>query len=393
MKKIAAVFLPTLFLTIFLANLFLSTVQKGETSSDKNIKAYIKQALAKCKKKVSEDKNCWEYLIDETMDKKGLDVTLELIAAVYQSEPNFSQTCHALVHKVGEKAYELFDQKKDFKLSPKTAFCAYGFYHGFMETLTIKTKDLGRASAFCDYVDQQLASLTSDAKLQCYHGIGHGVAGVHDPKVRGSEQAILDPTLSICEQVSTTDDQLYRCSSGVFNAIAIFYASGEYDLPLNKNDPLKLCRAQPEKFKEPCYGNMNTVLAWIGGNDLKASARFVEDIGEDKQAVSAIRYLVALLSPNKQDQKDQLVSECRSFQKRLHTPCIQGIVHGLLEHGKPAEEFVAALSFCRLKILSKEEKDTCFKYALPYLNSIYAKEKVKDICVSVEEEYRQFCRV
>ncbi len=394
-KKIfsfSAIFFPTLFLTVFLANYFINPAHKGEMSSDEDSQAYIRQALLGCRQEVPENQNCWEDLIDKTMDEKGLDVTLELIAAVYESEPNFSQTCHALVHKVGVKAYELFEKDKDFKLSPKTAFCAYGFYHGFMETLTFKTKDLKRAVLFCDYVDQQLASLTSDAKLQCYHGIGHGIASVHDPSVRGNEKAILDPALKLCEQVSTTDDQLYRCSSGVFNAIAIFYVTGEYELPLNKNDPLRLCRDQPEKFKEPCYGNMNTLLAWLTDNNLNKSARFIEDIREDKYAIASIRYLLGLLSPIKQDQQDQLISECRSLQTRLSIPCIQGIVHGLLEHGKPGVEYVAALKFCRLNLLGQEEKDSCFKYALPYLDSIYAKEKVEDICLTVEEPYRVICQ-
>lgn len=337
------------------------------------------------------DMQCLSDALEEVIKNFGITAGFDLVSYIYESEPRFSQNCHALVHKLGETAYFKFSQNQDFDLSPKAAFCAYGFYHGFMETLIIKTGDLKKARQFCDYVDSQLAKQTSDAKLQCYHGIGHGMAGIHDPNIKGREQALIDPAIELCEKVSETNDQLYRCASGVFNAIAIFYKTGEYQLPLDKNDPLKICRKQKDIHKNSCFGNMNVMLMHLTNGDFQKAAKFVENINEDEYAITAIRYLSPVPAIDYIGKHHELISACRSLQNRLQQPCFKGISIGLLEHGQPGVEYVEGFKFCRLPQLSDQERHKCFKTTVDILNLLYDEQKIKSICSKIEPEYRQYC--
>lgn len=341
--------------------------------------------------KTSQIQQCWSDKLEQIVRQKGVDAALETVDSLYQNQKDFAQTCHALTHQIGKDTFALYNSGINFKLTTKTAFCAYGFYHGFMEDLIITTNNLKQAQNFCDYVDQQLKNQAADSKLQCYHGIGHGTVGVHNPNIKGDEKALIDPALKLCEQVSTTDDQLYRCASGIFNAIAIYYRTGEYSLPFDKNDPLRLCRQQKDIYKEPCYGNMNTILLWITNNDFAKINKFVEEIPEDKYAIAAEGYMGGIIAMKYVDNLEPLVTVCRKLQSRLYLPCIKGLAHGLMENGKPGIEYVAAFNFCKTGYLKKMEKDNCMTEVITYLDSMYPADKIKSICADLGTEYQKQC--
>lgn len=392
-KRSKKLFLPGILLLILtvLSLFILYYYHNNQSDKDKYI-TYVNEALDKCRKtgEESERVSCFEKLLDIKLSREGIDPAFDLIAELYKSEPNFAQTCHALTHKIGEKAYQQFRSGNNFQLSPKTSYCSYGFYHGFMETLLIKTGDISEAGRFCEYVDQQLKHITGDAKLSCYHGIGHGTVGVHDPRIRGDAQKLIDPAVALCEKVSTDDSQLFRCNSGVFNAIAIFLRTGEYQLPLDKNDPLKICRSQEETVKISCYGNMNTLISWITENDFRKGSSFAEKEKDDIYAITTIEYLIAFESY--QNDTDTLVDVCRTVQNRLHLPCIKGLVHGFMEKGDPGQEYIKAGEFCGRADFTDDEKEVCYKELVNYSNRIYPKDKASGICNGLPQPYRKFCR-
>lgn len=353
--------------------------------------------LDQLRKKCPEGKSninskCLEEEVRKQIREGRVKEAFDLVATYYVNAPAGSRICHGLAHIIGEETYHLFAKGVDFDISPKSAYCAYGFYHGFMERLVQETKDLKQASTFCAKVDQKLAKYAADAQLQCYHGIGHGTATSHDPAVLGDEWAILTPALKLCEKVSSDYDQLYRCASGAFNAIALYYVSGEYNLPLNQNDPLRLCRQQEDRHKESCYGNMNVLLTWLFKGDLVKAAPFVEQITEDKYAVPAIRYLSAIMAIDNLDKTDNMVRICRTLRESLRAPCVVGIGHGIIEHGKPGIEYIEALNFCRSEILTEEERLECYNQAFGFFSSIYPKEKTIEICASVKDYNIDYCK-
>lgn len=336
---------------------------------------------------------CWSDAIDAIMEKRGIDIAFESVAKLYDTEPGFAQACHSFTHKVGAEAYKKFAQKQDFAISPKTAYCGYGFYHGFMEELLQDSGDFEQARKFCSYVNQKLAALTPDAELQCFHGIGHGTVNDHNRKDWGNERALVGPALILCEKVSQTMLQLYRCASGVFNGLAIFYTDGEYGLAIKRDDPLWLCREQKKEYQEACYGNMNVALLWLTKQDFASSARFIERIVPDDEAIKAIRYLAAPIGAARQQENDfaSEISDCRSLQSRLRLSCIQGFAFGMLEHGPPGNEYAKPLKFCEKSKLNESEQKACFDYLFSYLGIWYPKEKAEDICAIAVPSRREYC--
>ncbi|MCP6719993.1 MAG: cupredoxin domain-containing protein [Patescibacteria group bacterium] len=350
-------------------------------------------AQSKCK----DDKNsfeCWQEILLTTLDKKGVEATFDRLAELYVSESYFPLACHYLTHNIGIAAYKHYLKDKDSVLTPKAAYCANGFYHGFMEAFLTVTKDPEKAKAFCIYVDSKLTKDAPDAALQCYHGVGHGAIETtlaRWTRPDGGEDEMVKPALEICEAISDAPEELYRCTSGVFNTIANFYTSGGFGLTANMENPLWLCDKQPDEYKLSCYGNMNTVLRWIAGEDFQKAARFIEQIPDRAYTAPALRYLANMYTLFlARGNYTGAVENCRALDKSLHVSCIEGFAHGFLEQGVPGEEYIEAFAFCRADALSEEEREICFKYALN-LDGWYDKEKVKEICKTVEEDYRQYC--
>lgn len=337
---------------------------------------------------------CWQEKLFVVLNEKGLDAAYDLLSDLYVKEAGFPLQCHNLAHNIGIEAYKLYLRDRDSVLTPKAVYCANGFYHGFMEALLTATGNLDEAKGFCAYVDEKIGAKAPDAALQCYHGIGHGAieATVSNRKGEKGEWTFVRPALELCEKVSDTPEQLYRCASGVFNAIANFYITEQYGLSARKDNPLWFCQEQPDRYKDSCYGNMNTTLLWLGGNDFSKAAKYVEAMPDDKYAVSAIRYLAGLstLYLAKQNPADAIFA-CRALQERLYSPCIGGFTHGFLEHGTPDREYEDALNFCRTPIMNTMEQEVCLRYALGNLSGWYPREKAVQICQSQEEKLRQYC--
>lgn len=337
--------------------------------------------------------SCWSDAVDHMMEQRGVGAAFELVAKLYDTEPKFAQGCHSFTHKIGTETYKRFVDKQRIDISPKTAYCGYGFYHGFMEALLQDSGDFEQARKFCAFIDQQLRTLTPDAGLQCYHGIGHGTVNDHNRKDWGNERALIDPAMIICENLSQHTLQLSRCASGVFNGLALFYIEGEYGLTIKSDDPLWICREQKKEYQEACYGNMNVALLWLTKQDFFVAARFIEHIISDDQAIKAIRYLAAPLGSRQQNQQifSSGIHACHSLQSRLRLPCIQGFAFGMLEHGPPGNEYINPLKFCDSSELEKLEQKACFDYIFSYLGIWYSREKAEQICVQAVSSQKDYC--
>ncbi len=338
---------------------------------------------------------CWESRLLNELNSRGLDAAFDLVSEFYATEPGFPVFCHGLAHNIGLASYRLYVKDPASVLSPKTSYCAMGFYHGFMEGLLSVTRDIHEAKDFCTYVGKELGTESPDAELQCYHGIGHGAM---DMTVSGGNISkasdLLSPALRFCEEASDTDLQLYRCASGAFNGIANFYTSHEYGLSVDEKDPLALCHTQADVYKDSCYGNMNTVLTWLAQKqgDFVGAGKFIEKIPDKKYAASTMRYYSNLSNLHIfKYAGEQGLNACRQFSQELVYPCIEGLVTGHLEHGTPGEEYRGAVAFCRLGTMEKGEREACLKYALGNLDGFYSSEKAKEICSTLPSDEKIFC--
>ena len=328
---------------------------------------------------------CWSDQIEQVLKSKGLDQSLELLASLYESQPDFAVNCHDSSHSLGDAAYKLFAQGKTVTFSPKTTYCGYGFYHGLMETILQIDSNPKAAYKFCQKVTEKLPLELSDA---CYHGIGHGAVDVSDPKIWGDGQAMIDRALGICQSGYNQEEQLVSCARGVFMEIASYYSESLYNLSIDKNDPLSICRQQQKIFKGQCYSQMYGVISRITNKNLRQGAKYIEFISEDEYAQEAIQNQVGIeMDINKQEHTDDILT-CRMLQERLRLNCIKGLVQAYMLRGKPGFESEQALTICSHPILTQNEKTICFNHLLDMSKKVYVPAKFKQVCDGIEVKYR-----
>lgn len=338
--------------------------------------------------------SCYEDVIDQTLKNQGLEEAFEAFANFFQNDPEFASSCHGFAHKLGEKAYQLFSEKKDFTLSEKSSYCGYGFYHGFMETLLFETGDMDEARSFCEYADRQLRKTTSDALGACFHGIGHGSVDGSDPRTWGDPQAMIATGLTMCEMVSNDENpplrygKLYRCVSGVFNGLEILSTLGKYKLSLNKSDPFWICKSQPDGYQEACFTQFVVAVMNITGNDFAASAKIIDEVKQDSFAVPALQALVVEFVNQGKVNHQETLAFCRTLGNRFQIPCVSAFAEGFLKYGPPEKEYIEAIKFCNSPLLEEEEKSSCFERVLSLLRIWYTPEKAQSICLAADQKYR-----
>ncbi len=370
---------------------FRGTIEVRDSVSKKLDSAAAADVMKACddRRDTAENLQCWQGVVREQLEAGNLDGAFAALDAFTQKNPTQLGSCHGMVHEIGEQAFKLFNQKKDFALSPKTSYCGYGFYHGFMETLLHETDDIGQARAFCDYADAKLKSFIADAGGACIHGIGHGaVDDTPNPSVWGDAQKIVSPALALCERVARGSDEVFRCASGAFNALEIISDEGRYKLSANTQDPFWICREQPEKYKRSCYTQFLVSAMNVAHNDFSKTATFIDTIKEDAYAKETLAGVAVERARLPDADYGETVSWCRSLASRFHISCITGFAEGFLKYGPPEFEYIKAKEFCSSSLLSGEERAPCFERILSILRNFYPVAKSREICASVERQYQ-----
>lgn len=347
---------------------------------------------------------CWNSQISEALTSKGVDAAFTILDNLYTTYPTFAQSCHAFAHTLGDAAYAQYNTTKKADLSPKSYYCGYGFYHGFMESLLHTTGDIEEAREFCKYVGEQLSAQTTDAEGACYHGIGHGVVDGGDPRAWGNAQLMIDPGMQLCEQVAGNDrsefGKLYRCVTGAYNAVEILSQDQKYKLEVIGKDPFYLCPSQPEEFQEGCYTNMLPALFRKTNNNIEASLKYILEKVPDVANSHTIKWTVVqnlfyeAIRIHLTDHEygvGELLPLCDSLAGSLKDACVAGIAGGHMQYGEPQKQYVKALAFCGRDSLNSHEKEVCYEHVLPRLRIWYTESKKQEVCNSVPAEYKHYC--
>lgn len=337
---------------------------------------------------------CWQDKIFIALAEKGLQGAYDIVSDLYKNEPTFAQSCHFIAHNIGLASYGFYVENPNSIVTPKASACASGFYHGFMEAYLGATGDVVAAGAVCESLKGVLKDDAPDAYLQCYHGIGHGAVEYYlaGGGVLGSMHEVIDSALLACEEASPGEEELFRCTSGLFNGVANFFINNEYGFDSSVIDPLSICESQNETYLESCYGNMNSVLFWAADNNfVKAVNAALPRVNESHQ-YSLVVYLSGLNAfirlPHVEFEK--VIQDCHSLGA-FALPCVEGFAHGLLEHGAPNEEHVQALAFCDSPLLTSAERNLCFQESLGELNEWYGAEIKKNVCATVRADLQKYC--
>lgn len=337
---------------------------------------------------------CWREALNETLEEDGLAASFEVLARLYDTEPAFTSECHSFTHDLGKQAYNLFSQNKEIEMTPKASYCGYGFYHGFIETLLHSGADIKEAEDFCSYADAQLSNYGEKVSIACYHGIGHGAVDGSDPRNWGDPQKLIAPGLDICRTISILPDQIHQCGTGVFNSLAIALNNNLYNLAPVKH-PYEVCLSQSDEFIKSCYEQMNSLASNLSKGNFYVASGFVMDIPNEEYAISAMEQLAPAMIAAKvgrgNDFKEEL-EVCKSLPEHLKNSCINGLVGGIIEFGKPDFEYIEAMDFCDSAELTETEKKDCFGRVVSNASIVYSVSKTKEVCNMIDVKYELDCK-
>lgn len=332
---------------------------------------------------------CWDELLTYTIRRKGLAAAFETFAEIYQSDPDIPKGCHGWAHILGKEAYDLFREKKKFILKKETAYCGYGFFHGFIEQLLHETGELSQTKEFCKYAAKQLNN-SGDVYNNCLHGVGHGSVNVDDPRLWGDFDAMLKPGLDNCEKILTEEHDLGSCYVGAFNALTLGIVDELYDLNLKDDSLYGYCREMETKYKPYCYYEFTGLISKYTNHDFSKAVEliFAEDMSEEARmrAVGKMEAILMVDDIVKASYKEN-VDDCRSLISPYSEACFDGILDGLMNSGEPGREYARGFVFCEEGILTEKEKDRCYEYIIGRSDP-----ENSPVCEGVPEPYREYCR-
>lgn len=340
----------------------------------------VDDRITSCEAEGYRKQQCFAELIEAVAKKDGIAPAFDALATVYSRDKEFAEFCHGNTHELGRIAYEKWSTGESFSLSDKTPYCGFGFYHGFIEALMEHEGDIMRARAFCEYADAQLSETIQGISFACYHGIGHGVTDGTDPSLWRSEDAYIAPGLALCDTLGAIEEHKERCASGVFNALAIAYRNPKYSLKADPQDPYRVCRKQKIRYaREACYDQMNTLVVETAPTFEKALQVAVS------KSESAYRNVAVMTVAGYQAQNalagsadlGAFVRACDSVPALYRDVCAYGFAVGLIEFGKPGEEYVAALRACGA---ANNRKEACINGLVQGVRDRVPKSRLKDVC-------------
>jgi hypothetical protein len=344
---------------------------------------------------------CYEEKIISVLKKRGIEEAFDTIAELYERYPDFRSSCHSSTHSLGAAAYGLFEKGRLDGLSPKTPYCGYGFYHGFMEEMLARKGSVDEAQNFCKEAGRILAKHTADAEGACYHGIGHGAVDGSDPTTWGDPIAMMAPGIKLCEKIApveTFKGNRYRCVTGAYNSIEILSMDPKYKLDSIIKDPFSICKGQKDSYLEGCYTNLlPALMRKIQGSYPEAIAAIMA-LPEGTKADPVRSMVLASLmhdyirtDAQNKDFPQRGVDMCRGVGEDLRIPCIEGISGGYMKYGEPQREYIKAFEFCSSDMLRDDEEAACYLYIFDRLRIWYSEDKISELCKTVPSSIRHRC--
>ncbi len=345
-------------------------------SKIKDIKAYMNTFFVhnlifidytECKRSEltrSERVQCWEKIVVAVLQKKGLHAALRFVDRQKNRDTAFSADCHIYVHRIGEEYYWKFFDKGNIEVSDKFELCDRGFFHGFMQEFTSHGENIAEAKRYCDVL---ISHMSGDERaenflLQCYHGIGHGLAFMYAPEHWGNNEEIMRRGITDCGDMFSGDPRF--CISGVYGGMAaMHWGLHGFTLAMDASEPFALCKNQPLSIREDCLDQLVPVLFGEMDMDLVKAGRFIEKLHADEEVLEVLmEHLGSMpaytLVPSTDDYT-LIVHACRMFESPLHESCLRGFVRRLVLIGPPKESIRRHKKFCESTVLSEVERSIC----------------------------------
>lgn len=312
--------------------------------------------------KDKQSEKCWNDLITSSVRKYGIKEGFDLFLSLFKKYPAFRDDCHTFTHTLGHEAYGVFYKtKQKIPMSPVLSYCGYGFYHGFLESLTIQTNDPGKIREFCDSL--KVNGEKGRDYYQCYHGIGHGNLNKHTDIKSEKLQNVINESLKLCERINTTELELMNCVAGVYGPTYLYFPqeSKENKALAEKQGIISVCKNQDEKYKMWCYDALSKFLLPTNHDDFLKAITLIRNVGVLKyEKISVYQSAVYLARIHHGDADFTKETQmCLSLEDKYKTECVTGFVDGLMYDLDANKLNKKAVAFCDNKLLTSQLQNSC----------------------------------
>lgn len=350
--------------------------------------------------------DCIFNIIHENLREHGLESALGIFQDAYDSFYSFSSTgCHRHAHRVGDMVYyELYLQQDGFNsvFFPQTATaCGYGLFHGFIEHLIQDNPSPAFVTETCNYLHDVYGDSMGAIRLTCYHGSGHGfmlhTAERIEREAWGDLSRFTSDSLEKCMQLSeATEYEQEECRQGVFNVIVDWMSDEEYGFSYDYENPFAVCDSLQEQYWHACYYEMAQKTDRVSGEDPRVLARIVEGAPNQELADTAFSVGIAGIVQQviaDEGEYERILHDCSDLSDAQYRLCLQSVIHGLFEHGPPAQEYQEPLALCADNgfVGERDLSAFCYKNIAQRLTRFYEPAQRTSICREFPAEFQDAC--
>ncbi len=323
--------------------------------------------------------------IEAVIAERGIAGGLDFFLAHYQKMGE----CHQLAHRVGEASYEAYASGERVSFGPGTAFCGWGFWHGFATRFSRATGgNYGAAQKFCADIDSYgVAGIDS-----CFHGIGIGlVPDPPQPRMWGDPVAVADQAADNCDMAKHKRKDYMDCLAGAFHGVFDYMKKQQYGLRFKTEEPFQVCQAQESRErKNACYSQIMPLATSFSGDSIEEFLQGLLDADRNWIAMQPewepYVTLIATTYPPFVKGRDlyspqTLVTKCRQFPGQFQIFCIRGMARGHFATGSMADgEYRAAKKFCNAPGLTDMERTECVKAVVRAGYEFYTPQDAIRVC-------------
>jgi len=237
----------------------------------------------------------------------------------------------------------------------------------------------------CDYFGNKLDFTKYESIVnpivQCYHGVGHGMAYFYVPDYWNDLENAIKKGAMNCQQMTDDQESISNCTYGMFGGIASMYSGAHgFSLPMDTKDPFKLCRAVNDDLKDACYDSMVPTLGVLWGQDVKRlSIEFSKidqkywpqsfyNLGDISSRWTALGHI----------DENVVLENCGVLPQIARISCFKGYAEGLIRNYFPKDAPVLALKFCNSRVLTAKERATCIEGFINEMKNVYP-ERIEEI--------------
>lgn len=353
-------------LTVLAGRRYLTTAPQGEGA----VASEIADALQVCVKEQSRTAFilCVRKQIEPGVARLGMRQYMDSLAEVFSRADMDKNRCHDIAHVVGQVG-ALTARNGRHLISDCTAtMCGDGCFHGYLEGYVSRGGSVSDAvSSLC----QPIGDEDSRSRWACFHGLGHGVAGL---------TASDDQAFSLCDLIGDVRDRR-NCGAGVLMELYQSPSSPEAARPLPK-DLGAYCQNLAFEYRSVCF-TVSGAIVYEHTKD-EGDARdvcFRVPVGEDQKQcfmkLASVWY----------NESETNVEATRTLCRTLPPPASHWCILGSVEDSVLSGAFVQALEFCR----GSSDEAQCFEFLGDIVAYGYGEGKRTEVCTEAPDHAKNAC--